>query len=135
MPLNHLGLVLRFVDIRGPLPDAAGDPQVRGVVSWLTSDEIPDPQRYANWLDAMLAAGKHLVVLGSPGVRNVSYFVPRSFGKHPFDLHAEINGSIDYLNALLPAGKRVMLLQWSGDTHPFAAALDRVTLRREDGAR
>jgi hypothetical protein len=68
MPLNHLGLVLRYVDIRGELPDAAGDPQVRGVVSWLSSEDTPDPQRYAAWLEAMLAAGKRIAVLGALGV-------------------------------------------------------------------
>jgi hypothetical protein len=43
---------------------------------------------------------------------------------YKLDLKTEINGSIDWINHnLLPPGKKVMLLQWSGDTRPGRAAL------------
>ncbi|EQD31578.1 hypothetical protein B1B_18059, partial [mine drainage metagenome] len=43
---------------------------------------------------------------------------------YKLDLKTEINGSIDWINQnLLPPGKKVMLLQWSGDTRPGKAAL------------
>ncbi len=51
------------------------------------------------------------------------YKVPRSYACAPFDLHREIGGSVDLLNTLTPANKKVKLIQWSGDTSPFEAAL------------
>jgi len=68
MPLNHLGLVLRYVDLQEPLPDVAADPSVRGVLSWLSSEQTPPG--YARWLESVLDAGKRLVVLGALGVAN-----------------------------------------------------------------
>ncbi len=65
------------------------------------------------------AAGYDGKVLGSSG----SYSVPRGFAVKPFDLGLEIKGSIDFLNRLAPAGKRVMLLQWSGNTLPWEDAV------------
>ena len=40
-----------------------------------------------------------------------------------FDLHLEIAGSIGLINSLLPRGKRVEVLQWSGNTTPYEAAI------------
>ena len=46
---------------------------------------------------------------------------------YKFDLRTEINGSIDWINQnLLPPGKKVMLLQWSGDTRPGRAAMAQI---------
>lgn len=43
---------------------------------------------------------------------------------YKLNFRMEINGSIDWINQnLLPPGKKVMLLQWSGDTRPGRAAL------------
>jgi hypothetical protein len=53
------------------------------------------------------------------------YAAPRAYGDKPFDLDHEIGGSIDAIRRFLPAGKRVALFQWSGDTEPFAAAMRR----------
>src|SRR5439155_17515136 len=38
-------------------------------------------------------------------------------------LEQEIQGSIDYINSLMPAGKRVQVFQWSGDAEPFESAV------------
>lgn len=51
------------------------------------------------------------------------YAVPRAFLQQPFDLKQEVNGSLDYMTGLAPAGKPARLIQWSGDTQPFAAAI------------
>lgn len=48
---------------------------------------------------------------------------PRAYAIEPFDLKKEIQGSLDFINSLLPPGKRVELLQWSGDTMPFEEAV------------
>lgn len=54
------------------------------------------------------------------------YDAPRSYGDIPFNLKREVEGSAAYINSFCPPGKRVRLLQWSGDTSPFADALGAV---------
>ncbi len=68
MPLNHLGLIVRYQDIRRELPalDELGD--VRGVLTWFTADAMPDPQRYLRWLESVARSGRHVVILGPLGV-------------------------------------------------------------------
>ncbi len=51
------------------------------------------------------------------------YHTPRSYACKPFDLDQEILGSIAVVNALSPEGKKATLIQWSGDTSPFAGAI------------
>ena len=58
--------------------------------------------------------------------------LPRTYMHRPFDLQAEIRGSLRIAQSLAPPGKRAKLLQWSGDTTPFEAALATV---RATGAR
>jgi hypothetical protein len=48
---------------------------------------------------------------------------PRAYSDRPFDLAEEITGSIAYIERLLPAGKKVRVLQWSGNTLAFEAAI------------
>lgn len=58
------------------------------------------------------------------------YDVARAYAQHPFDLRQEIVAARDLMRAYLPIGKPIRLVQWSGDTRPFAAALRMV---REHG--
>jgi len=51
------------------------------------------------------------------------YSRPRAYAVKRFTLRSEIVGSVDFLNRLAPPGKKVAVLQWSGDTFPFPAAL------------
>jgi hypothetical protein len=51
------------------------------------------------------------------------FTVPRAFAVEPFNLHKEIEGSIDALNTLLPNGKRIEVLAWSGDCYPWEEAV------------
>lgn len=51
------------------------------------------------------------------------YALPRAYLQQPFDLDQEIGGALDYFTRLAPTGKRAVLVQWSGDTSPFEAAL------------
>lgn len=60
------------------------------------------------------------------------YTVPRAFLQTPFDLRQETAGSLEYLSRLAPGGKAARLVQWSGDTSPFEAA---VAETRRAGAR
>lgn len=51
------------------------------------------------------------------------YDQARAYMLKPFDLHEEIVGAKQFLETLLPPGKSVELVQWSGNTLPFAKAL------------
>jgi len=50
-------------------------------------------------------------------------FVPRAYAVEPFDLALEVSGSKRIIEALAPPDKRVRVMQWSGDTTPFEAAV------------
>lgn len=52
----------------------------------------------------------------------------RAYMLKPFDLHQEIVGAKQFLESILPPGKSVELVQWSGDTLPFPKALQAVEL-------
>ena len=67
MPLNHLGLVLRYHDMRDPLPPVSDLGQVRGVLTWFRSNAIDDPEAYLDWAAAVLDAGKRFVIMGNIG--------------------------------------------------------------------
>ncbi|MEQ8701531.1 MAG: hypothetical protein RLT05_33840, partial [Bauldia litoralis] len=52
------------------------------------------------------------------------YTRPRAYAVKRFDLKDEIIGSIRFLeDKVLPPGKKVMIVQWSGDTEPWAKAI------------
>lgn len=57
--------------------------------------------------------------------RNHYYETPRSYACGPFDLRGEIKSSVESVRELAPKEKRdrIRLIQWSGDTSPFEAAL------------
>lgn len=60
------------------------------------------------------------------GASTESYSVPRAYGDRPFSLHTEVDEAVRTIEALAPAGKRCMILQWSGNCLPFAAAMTAV---------
>ena len=72
--------------------------------------------------DTYEAIGK-LAEAGQQAADLGDYEVPRAFLQEPFDLKQEIGGSLDYLGRLAPMGKPARLIQWSGDTKPFEAAV------------
>jgi hypothetical protein len=55
---------------------------------------------------------------------NKQYQRPRSYAVKPFDLGLEIGGSLKLLAELLPPGKKVAIMQWSGDTSPFERVME-----------
>ncbi len=68
MPLNHLGLVVRYQDINGGLPDAGTLPDVRGVLTWFISGSMAHPEEYLAWAESVIDSGKRFVVIGDLGV-------------------------------------------------------------------
>ena len=67
MPLSYLGLIVRYHDIRSGLPNADSLRDVRGVMTWFTSDAMADPRAYLKWVEALSHTGKPLVIVGSLG--------------------------------------------------------------------
>ena len=60
----------------------------------------------------------------------------RSNELEPFDLSKEIAGSVEFIRRLLPPGKDVAIVQWSGNTKPFPeaiASVRRLGLRNING--
>ncbi|MCB2081131.1 MAG: hypothetical protein KDD76_00730 [Rickettsiales bacterium] len=69
MPLNHLGLVLEFHDVRDPVPDLAGREDVRGIISWLDRwYELPNHKEWLEWAVNAMEGGKKFVVMNSFGM-------------------------------------------------------------------
>lgn len=54
------------------------------------------------------------------------YERPRSYAVKPFDIGLEIAGSVRIIQELLPPGKRVEVMQWSGDVSPWAEVIEDV---------
>lgn len=66
MPLNWLGMRVRYADIRRPLPDIAADPEVRAIlISW-RGQRMADPAALVDWVERARAGGKRVVLIGAP---------------------------------------------------------------------
>lgn len=64
------------------------------------------------------------------------YNTPRTYAMRPFDLDLEFEGAARWLETLAPPGTRIGLVQWSGNTLPYASALSaarRAGLRNING--
>jgi len=69
MPLNHMGYVTDYADVRTDLPAAVTPDRYAGVVSWF-SGYVPAPRQAAlsQWLQARLRDGMPLAVIGDWGM-------------------------------------------------------------------
>ncbi|HEX5360138.1 MAG TPA: hypothetical protein VFW49_03480, partial [Fluviicoccus sp.] len=74
-----------------------------------------------NWDGAARGSAK---IDSSTGKPEVLYLPIRGYA---FNLKREIGGSSEYINGLLPPGKRVRILQWSGNCVPTPEALAETT--------
>jgi len=88
-------------------------------LDWEYFDEEKRPAGSARDQDGRL----HRLV--GPDVLHGGADKPRSYETRPFKLTTEIDEAAAFVNRLLPAGKRVGLVQWSGDTRPFRQVLRR----------
>jgi polysaccharide biosynthesis protein PelA len=68
MPLNHLGLIVRYRDINSGLPSLREMEPVLGIVTWFLSDAMPDPESFIRWTASAVNSGKKLVVMGDLGL-------------------------------------------------------------------
>lgn len=103
-----------------------------------------DPSSEAGLVD-LVASQKPQTILsklkstiGLPNGSDASRYIasdhrlPRAYLKEPFDLDREIGEALRKTEALAPKGKPIAIYQWSGNAHPFEAAI-RAT--REAGVR
>ncbi|MBM4156931.1 MAG: hypothetical protein FJ221_18195 [Lentisphaerae bacterium] len=65
MPLNHLGLVVDYLNVREGLPSPDSVPDVRGVLLWFDGDLSTDPEVFLTWCESMIDAGKRVVLIGN----------------------------------------------------------------------
>jgi len=68
MPLNHLGLKLKFFDIHKGLPSLKDLKDVRGVITWFEMDKMPNPLKFLSWANQLMDKGIRWVVFGNLGV-------------------------------------------------------------------
>lgn len=68
MPLNHLGLKFRFLDINEPLPPLKDLKDIRGVFTWFESDRIPNPSEFLHWADRIMDKKIKWVIFGNLGI-------------------------------------------------------------------
>ncbi len=71
MPLNHLGVLVRYHDLAQPLPSARDLEGVRGILIWMDADYLSDPEGLLNWLIERMNAGLRVIVMG-----------PHAFARH-----------------------------------------------------
>lgn len=70
MPLNHLGLVVTYHDLRQPLPPDKDLDGVRGALVWFSGDVMPNPLPFAEWAHRFIDSGRRLVMVGGLGMAN-----------------------------------------------------------------
>lgn len=68
MPLNHLGMVVRYHDLQTGLPPVEQLDDVRGIVTWFRSDSMPHPAEFLEWGERLIDNGKRFVVIGDLSV-------------------------------------------------------------------
>jgi hypothetical protein len=67
MPLNHLGLILRYHDVRDALPGPEEMQRYRGVLTWFVGP-VTSSGTYLAWADQAVRLDLHYVILGDLGV-------------------------------------------------------------------
>jgi polysaccharide biosynthesis protein PelA len=66
MPLNYLGYVVRYHDVRAPLPDMNSLQRYRAVLTWFEAP-LAQPTTYLDWAQRVATSGKRFIVLGETG--------------------------------------------------------------------
>lgn len=67
MPLNHLGFILRFQDIRTKLPKPSEIERYRGVLTWFAGS-VSDSDSYLDWAIRVSRMNVRYVILGDVGI-------------------------------------------------------------------
>ena len=78
MPLNHMGYVVDYADVRNPLPEGVLRDRYAGVVTWF-SGFVPEAngRSVSRWLQARMVEGMPLAVIGDFGLSPDKQFADR----------------------------------------------------------
>lgn len=66
MPLQHMGYVPEYLDVRAPLPERSFAGEAAGIVLWING-QPKDPLALARWLRRQMADGLRVAVFGQLG--------------------------------------------------------------------
>jgi hypothetical protein len=77
LPVEALGCVPTYLDVRSGLPREPLAGLYAGIVSWFTDDEMPDALGYPQWLLRQVEAGVPIAMLGRPGFEASPGFLRR----------------------------------------------------------
>ncbi len=75
MPLNHLGFMLDYRDVNGPLPAPAELAAYRAVITWFV-EPMDRPAAYVEWLEKATAGGLRYIMLGEIAPRESDEMMP-----------------------------------------------------------
>lgn len=67
LPLNWLGLNVRYHDIAKGLPSAKEMDDLYAILSWFYESKMDDPAAYIEWAVQQIDQGKRFVIFGDPG--------------------------------------------------------------------
>lgn len=67
MPLNWLGLKVRYHDIAKGLPSSEALEDVYALFSWFYDSKMRDPIAYIRWATGQIEQGKRLIIFDDPG--------------------------------------------------------------------
>jgi hypothetical protein len=77
LPVESLGFVPTYLDVRAGLPREPLAGLYAGVVTWFTDDEMPDALGYPEWFLRQVEAGVPVAMLGNPGFNASPAFLRR----------------------------------------------------------
>lgn len=98
------------------------------------ASRYPGCQASASWVANMVARVRNRLSGNSEAKKRAAEFdgqygsagaynTPRAYAGKPYSLADEIGGAAAYIQTLLPPGKKLGLVQWSGNTAPGEAVL------------
>ena len=64
MPIEWLGLILEYHDVRRGLPPIWNDPSYRGVLTWFPEPNLADYAGYVAWIERIAGSGLRIVQVG-----------------------------------------------------------------------
>ncbi len=66
--LDYYGILCDYKDIaQGPLPDSTTMQAYRGVITWFTTNKMPNAKTYLSWLSRQMESGRKVVILDQLG--------------------------------------------------------------------
>ncbi|MCC7259658.1 MAG: hypothetical protein IT567_01340, partial [Alphaproteobacteria bacterium] len=128
MPLNHLGLVLDYRDIKKGLPSDEDIKNSHGILTWFPSGiRMKDPEAYLDWASHAVDLGTKFVILGDIGANEDKSGKPVSKEKlnaflHKLGLETDASWEgLTYNVSVAFVDKKIMNFERpvSGVLHPY----------------